>query len=36
MKPNIMFVNDSIKVLESLKRFFNDETYHFFGFDDPF
>jgi two-component system, NtrC family, response regulator AtoC len=36
MKTNIMFVNDSIKVLESLKRFFNDETYHFFGFDNPF
>ena len=36
MKPKIMFVNDSIKVLESLKRFFNDATYHFFGFNDPF
>jgi DNA-binding NtrC family response regulator len=36
MKPNIMFVNDSISVLESLKRFFNDSTYHFFGCDDPF
>lgn len=36
MKPKIMFVNDSINVLEFLKRFFNDETYHFFGCDDPF
>ena len=36
MKPKIMFVNDSIKVLESLKRFFSDATYHFFGFNDPF
>jgi len=36
MKPKIMFVNDSINVLESLKRFFKDATYHFFGFDDPF
>ena len=36
MKPKIMFVNDSIKVLESLKRFFNDSTYHFFGCEDPF
>ena len=36
MKPKIMFVNDSMNVLESLKRFFNDATYHFFAFDDPF
>jgi DNA-binding NtrC family response regulator len=36
MKPKIMFVNDSIVVLESLKRFFKDASYYFFGFDDPF
>lgn len=36
MKPKIMFVNDSINALESLKRFFNDASYHFFEFDDPF
>jgi DNA-binding NtrC family response regulator len=36
MKPKIMFVNDSIKVLESLKRFFNDSTYYFFECEDPF
>ena len=36
MKPKIMFVNDSINVLESIKRFFNDSTYNFFGYDDPF
>jgi hypothetical protein len=30
MKPKIMFVNDSIKVVESLKRFFNDVTYHIY------
>ena len=35
-KSKIMFVNDSINVLESLKEFFKDETYHFFGFEDPF
>ena len=35
MKPKIMFVNDSNNILESLKRFFNDATYHFFGFNDP-
>ena len=36
MKSKIMFVNDSINVLESIKRFLKDETYYFFGFDDPF
>jgi len=36
MKSKIMFVNDSINVINSIKRFFKDETYHFFGFDDPF
>lgn len=36
MKSKIMFVNDSINVLESLKQFFKDEAYHFFGFEDPF
>ena len=36
MKPKIMFVNDSINVIKSIKRFFNDSTYHFFGCEDPF
>jgi len=36
MKPKIMFVNDSINVLDSLKRFFKDAAYQFFGFNDPF
>ncbi|MBW1728534.1 MAG: hypothetical protein JRJ62_13370 [Deltaproteobacteria bacterium] len=36
MKSKIMFVNDSVNVLESIKQFLKDETYHFFGFDDPF
>jgi two-component system response regulator AtoC/two-component system response regulator HupR/HoxA len=32
MKPNIMFVDDSISVLESLKWIFMDEPYHLFPF----
>ena len=36
MKPNIMFVDDSISVLESLKWIFMDELYHIFLFDNPF
>ena len=35
MKPNIMFVDDSISVLESLKWIFMDEPYHFFPFVSP-
>jgi DNA-binding NtrC family response regulator len=34
MKPNIMFVDDSISVLESLRWIFMDESYHIF-FDGP-
>ncbi len=35
MKSNIMFVDDSISVLESLKWIFMDEPYHIFLFDGP-
>ena len=35
MKTNIMFVDDSISVLESLKWIFMDEPYHIFLFDSP-
>jgi len=35
MKPNIMFVDDSISVLESLRWIFMDEPYHFFSFVSP-
>ena len=35
MKPNIMFVDDSISVLKSLKWIFMDEPYHFFPFVSP-
>lgn len=35
MKPNIMFVDDSISVLESLKWIFTDEPYHIFLFVSP-
>ena len=35
MKPNIMFVDDSISVLESLRWIFMDEPYHVFAFDNP-
>ena len=35
MKYNIMFVDDSISVLESLKWIFMDEPYHIFLFDSP-
>ena len=33
MKSNIMFVDDSISVLESLRWIFMDEPYHVFAFD---
>lgn len=33
MKPNIMFVDDSISVLESLKWIFKDEPYYLFALD---
>jgi DNA-binding NtrC family response regulator len=36
MKPNIMFVDDSYSVLESLKWIFKDEPYYLFAFDNPF
>lgn len=35
MKPNIMFVDDSMSVLESLRWIFTDEPYHIFLFDNP-
>ena len=35
MKPNIMFVDDSISVLKSLKWIFMDEPYHLFPFVSP-
>ena len=36
MKFNIMFVDDSISVLKSLRWIFMDEPYHVFAFDSPF
>jgi DNA-binding NtrC family response regulator len=36
MKPNIMFVDDSISVLECLKWLFKDEPYYVFTLDTPF
>jgi len=36
MKHNIMFVDDSISVLESLQWVFKDEPYYLFAFDNPF
>ena len=36
MKYCIMFVDDSISVLESLKWIFMDEPYYLFAFDSPF
>jgi DNA-binding NtrC family response regulator len=35
MKFNIMFVDDSISVLESLQWLFKDEPYYLFAFDNP-
>ena len=35
MKPNIMFVDDSINVLESFRWIFKDEPYNVFAFDNP-
>jgi diguanylate cyclase len=35
MKPNIMFVDDSISVLKSLRWIFMDEPCHFFPFVSP-
>jgi len=35
MKSNIMFVDDSMSVLESLRLIFMDEPYHVFAFDSP-
>jgi DNA-binding NtrC family response regulator len=35
MKPNIMFVDNSISVLESLQWIFKDEPYYLFAFIDP-
>jgi len=35
MKFNIMFVDDSISVLESLRWIFMDEPYHVFAFNSP-
>ncbi len=35
MKSNIMFVDDSISVLESLRWIFMDEPYYLFAFDSP-
>jgi two-component system probable response regulator PhcQ len=36
VKHNIMFVDDSISVLESLQWVFKDEPYYLFAFDNPF
>jgi DNA-binding NtrC family response regulator len=36
MKFNIMFVDDSISVLESLQWVFKDEPYYLFSFNNPF
>ena len=35
MKPNIMFVDNSISVLESLQWIFKDEPYYLFAFANP-
>jgi DNA-binding NtrC family response regulator len=35
MKFNVMFVDDSISVLESLQWMFKDEPYYVFSFDNP-
>lgn len=35
MKPNIMFVDDSVSVIESIKWIFMDEPYYLFVFDSP-
>ncbi|MBW2603563.1 MAG: response regulator [Deltaproteobacteria bacterium] len=36
MKFNVMFVDDSMSVLESLQWLFMDEPYYLFTFDNPF
>jgi DNA-binding NtrC family response regulator len=36
MKFNIMIVDDSLSVLESLQRLFKDEPYYVFSFNNPF
>jgi DNA-binding NtrC family response regulator len=36
MKPNIMFVDDSISVLECLQWMFKDDPYYIFTLDNPF
>jgi DNA-binding NtrC family response regulator len=36
MKFNIMFVDDSLSVLESLQWLFKDEPYYVFSFNNPF
>ena len=35
MKPNIMLVDDSVRVLKSLQWIFMDEPYQLFAFNDP-
>jgi DNA-binding NtrC family response regulator len=35
MKFNIMLVDESVSVLESLQRLFKDEPYYLFAFDNP-
>ena len=35
MRPNIMFVDDSLSVREALQWLFKDEPYYLFGFDNP-
>ena len=35
MKHSIMFVDDSVVVLESLRWIFKDEPYYLFTFDNP-
>ena len=36
MKPNIMFVDDSISLLEYIQWMFKDEPYYIFTLDNPF
>jgi DNA-binding NtrC family response regulator len=36
MKFNIMIVDESISVLESIQQLFKDEPYYLFAFDNPF
>ena len=35
MKPNIMFVDESVNVIESIKWVFRDDPYYLFAFSSP-